>query len=152
MASGKLYFNTVEKNSQGTEIINPTKKELQNYNIPEFVPSGNRVLDIQLQSKITQMINCNRDSFSKSTLYDVLNNLFEVIPMANNSNLLLYGEILKNIKTAKESNEETILLSKDDIEKLKKIFENPPEKPELNRIIYFVLECLDKTHIETLES
>lgn len=136
--------------STGEETLNATPKELKELGITPIVPSDDKVADRKLQEKYEELITANRDNLSKYTLGDAMNQVFDATKMPNNSDFALYAETLKNIRIAKKDNVDFIELSKEDIEKLKKLFTTPPETPQLNRVFAFILECLDRSHAEAL--
>lgn len=131
-------------------MLNATPLELKELGITPVIPTGDRAADLKLQEKYEEQIRTNRDKLSKYTVGDAMNQVFDATKMPSNSDFALYAETLKNIRIAKKDNIEFIELSKEDIVKLKKLFTNPPETPQLNRVYAFILECLDKAHAEAL--
>jgi len=151
MSTTKLYHNIIMKNfNTGEELFNATIQELADCEIIPFTPTGNGPIDQKNQLAYEKSLRENSDRLSKYTLANALNQLFDIIEMPSNSDFALYADTLKNIRIAKENNLEYIEITKEDIERLKKLFAKPPKNPQLNRIVAFVLECMDKVHIEAL--
>lgn len=137
-------FNT------GEDVFNATNKELSDCGIVPFTPTGNNIIDQKAQLAYEDSLKVNSENLSKYTLANAMNQLFDIIEMPNNSDFALYTDTLKNIRIAKENNQDSIEISKEDIERLKKLFGKPPKNPQFNRFAAFVLECLDKAHVEVL--
>ena len=137
-------FNT------GEELFNATTQELADCNITPFTPTGNAVVDQKAQLSYENSLRENSDRLSKYTLSNAMNMLFDNIEIPTNSDFVLYADTLKNIRISKEDKQESIDISKEDIERLKKLFSKPPKNPQLNRIVAFVLECLDTAHVDAL--
>jgi len=131
-------------------MLNATPQELKELGITPVIPTGDRQADLKQQEIYEEKIRENRDKITKYTLGDAMNQVFDSTKMPNNSDFALYADTLKNIRLAKKDNVEFIELSKEDIEKLKKLFTTPPETTQLNRVFAFILECLDKAHAEAL--
>ena len=138
-----LNFNT------GEEILNVKVEELDECGIVQYIPTGDVLVDQKAQQAYEEALKLNKDKLSKYTLSNALIQLFDVTEMPNNSDFALYADILKNIRISKETTD-YIEISKEDIERLKKLFGKPPKNPQFNRISAFVLECLDKVHVEAL--
>lgn len=151
MPNTRLYYNTVMMNfNTGEEVFNATVKELNDCGIVQFIPTGNAAVDQKAQIAYEESLKANSENLSKYTLAHAMNQLFDIIEMPNNSDFALYADTLKNIRIAKENNQDSIEISKEDIERLKKLFGKPPKNPQFNRFAAFILECLDKVHVETL--
>jgi len=147
----KLYHNTVMLNFiTGEEILNVKIEELDECGIVQFIPTGNQQIDQKSQIQYEEALKANKDKLSKYTLTNALNQLFDVTELPNNSDFALYADILKNIRISREQKQDYIEITKDDLEKLKKIFAKSPKNSQLNRIVAFVLECLNKSYVEAL--
>ena len=151
MTNAKLYHNTAMLNfSTGEEILNVKAKELTECGIVQFIPTGDAQVDQQKQQQYEEALNANKDKLSKYTLANALNHLFDIAELPTNSDFAIYADTLRNIRIAREQKQDYIEITKEDIEKLKKIFSKPPKNPQFNRLVAFILECLDKVHIEAL--
>ena len=151
MSTGKLYHNTAMINfSSGEEVLNVKTEELEECGIVQFIPTGDAIADQKAQQQYEISLKANKDKLSKYTLADAMNNLFDSIEMPNNSDFALYADTLKNVRIAKEQNQEHTEITKEELEKLKKIFSKPPKQPQNNRYVAFVLECINKSLIEVL--
>jgi len=151
VTTAKLYHNTVMLNfNTGEEILNVKAEELDECGIAQFIPTGDAVVDHKAQLQYEEALKANRDRLSKYTLSNALNQLFDVIEMPNNSDFALYADVLKNVRIAREQNLDSVEISKEELEKLKKIFSKPPKQSQNNRIVAFVLECINKSIAESL--
>lgn len=92
--------------------------------------------DIEVERRIKE--------FPISVLGNVITTLFDMTPIPSSNLFSIYNEITIDIRKARERGESTIQLTKDSLEKFKKIFvDKPPQKPENNRNVGFVLECIE---------
>lgn len=149
MDTAKLYHNTAMTNfNTGEEVLNVKSAELKECGIVQFVQTGDALADQKSLQVYEEALKENKDRLSKYTLADALNQLFDVVEMPNNSDFALYADTLKNIRLSREK--EYTEISKEELEKLKKIFAKPPKHPQNNRIVAFVLECLNKSIVEVL--
>ncbi len=152
MSSTKLNHTTAMINFvTGKEMLNPKTDELKDCGITSVIATGDPLIDAKLQKKYEEQILANTDRLSKYTLGDALNQLFDLIKIPSNSDFAVYADTLKNIRIAKHDNQDSIEITKEDLEKLTKIFKADPEKSDLNRLIAFVLECLDNTYADILK-
>lgn len=84
------------------------------------------------------------DEFPISVLGNVITTLFDATPIPSSNLFSIYNEIIIDIRKARQKGESTIQITKDSLEKFKKIFaDKPPPKPENNRNVGFVLECIE---------
>ena len=92
--------------------------------------------DIEMQLRI--------EEFPISVLGNVITSLFDATTMSSSHLFSIYNEITIDIRKARQKGESHIEITKDSLEKFKKIFaEKPPQKPENNRNVGFVLECIE---------
>jgi len=92
--------------------------------------------DIEMEQRI--------EEFPISKLSNVITTLFDATPITSSNMFSIYNEITIDIRKAIQKGEHTIQITKDSLEKFKKIFaDKPPPKPENNRNVGFVLECID---------
>ncbi len=92
--------------------------------------------DFEVQQRI--------EEFPVSKLDNVITTLFDSIPIPSSNLFSIYNEITIDIRKARQKGESTIEITKDSLEKFKKIFaDKPPPKPENNRNVGFVLECIE---------
>lgn len=151
MTTVNFYHNSVMKNfNTGEEILNATNKELSDCGIVPPTNTNDQAVNQKNQLSYEDLLRDNKDRLSKYTLANALNQLFDVIEMPSNSDFALYADTLRNIRISKESGADHIEITKEDIERLKKLFGKPPKNSQLNRIVAFVLECLDKVYVEAL--
>lgn len=151
MTNARLYHNTAMLNfNTGKEILNVKTEELTECGIVQFIATGDAQVDQRKQQQYEEALDANKDKLSKYTLANALNQLFDIAELPTNSDFALYADTLKNIRIAREQKQDYIEITKEDIEKLKKIFGKPPKNPQFNRFVAFILECLDKVHIEAL--
>ena len=150
----KLDFTTPLINDlTGLPLLQPTADELKNCDITPPIRTGVSQIDNSSQVIYQELLEQNRDNLSKYTLSSALIQMLDSTQMTSNSNLVLYGQILTDIKNAKKNNQSTIDISKSDLEKFKKIFESkPPQDPRLNKITVFIIECLEQAFLNTVES
>lgn len=147
----KLYHNTVMINfSTGEEMLNSTPDELKQCGIVKYIPTGDAIEDQKGLLDYEEKLKENRDSITKYTLATAMNQLFDITEIPTNTDFGLYADTLKNIRIAKQENIDFIEITKDEFEKLKKLFSKPPKNPQFNRFTAFVLECLEKSYAETL--
>lgn len=84
------------------------------------------------------------EEFPVSVLGNVITSLFDATPMSSSNMFSIYNEITIDIRKARQKGESTIDITKDSLEKFKKIFvDKPPKDPINNRNVGFVLECID---------
>jgi len=84
------------------------------------------------------------EEFPTSVLGNVITSLFDSTPIPSSNLFSIYNEITIDIRKARQKGESYIEITKDSLEKFKKIFaDKPPPKPENNRNVGFVLECVD---------
>lgn len=84
------------------------------------------------------------EEFPISKLGNVITTLFDATPIPSSNLFSIYNEITIDIRKARQKGESTIEITKDSLEKFKKIFaDKPPPKPENNRNVGFVLECIE---------
>lgn len=134
----------------GREILDATNEELDSIGIDRNpVLSGDKKKDQEYMENQTKLVEENRDNLTKYNLSKILNQLFDTIPMPSNSDFALYADILKQIRVAKKEGIDTISISSEELEKLKKMFLKPP-RPEQNRLCAFVIECLDESLVKGL--
>lgn len=150
----KLDFTTpLINDSTGLPVLQPTADELKSCEITQPIPTGFAYVDNPNQVQYQELLEQNRDKLSKYILSSALTQMLDSTQMTSNSNLVLYGQILTDIKNAKKDNQSTIDISKSDLEKFKKIFESkPPQDPRLNKITVFIIECLEQTFLNIVES
>lgn len=147
----ELNFNTPMINlNTGQEVFNVKIEELNECGIVQYIPTGNISVDQKAQQTYEEALKENKDKLSKYTLSTALNQLFDVTEMPNNSDFSLYNHVLINIRNAKQNNQGIIYLTKSELDKLKKLFEKPPKNPQLNRIVGFVHECLEKAYVHAM--
>jgi len=92
--------------------------------------------DFEMQERI--------DEFPISKLSNVITSLFDATPIPTSSLFSIYNEIIIDIRKTLQKGESTIEITRDSLEKFKKIFaDKPPPKTENNRNVGFVLECID---------
>jgi len=92
--------------------------------------------DVEMEQRI--------EDFPISKLGNVITTLFDVTPIPSSNLFSIYNEITIDIRKARQKGEFTIEITKDSLEKFKKIFaDKPPPKPENNRNVGFVLECIE---------
>lgn len=152
MTNGKLNFDTPMINfSNGKELLNATSEELESLDIvqPLRPSSQEGIPEYQkLYIEYEKQLEENRDSLSKYTCGDAMNQLLDVLVLTSKSNIASYSEILKDIKIAKKNLQNTVEVTADDLEKLKKIFSEPPKDPTHNRRVIFVHECLVQCYVD----
>jgi len=74
----------------------------------------------------------------------VLDSAFDEIPLKGNKNYALYNNILIEIRNARKKDEETIDVTKSDLEQLKQILIAATEgNSKLNRRVSFLTEVID---------
>jgi len=134
----------------GEELLNSTPNELKKCGIVQFILTGDPIQDQKAQLHYETQLIENRDNISKYTLATALNQLFDITELPTNTDFGLYADTLKNIRVAREQNVDFIEITKEDLERLKKLFSKPPKNPQFNRFTAFILECLDKTYAEAL--
>jgi len=84
------------------------------------------------------------EEFPISVLGNIITTLFDDTAIPSSNLFSIYNEITIDIRKARQKGESTIEVSKDSLEKFKKIFaDKPPQKPENNRNVGFILECVD---------
>jgi len=84
------------------------------------------------------------EEFPISQLGNVITTLFDTTPIPSSNSFSIYNEITIDIRKARQKGESTIQITKDSLEKFKKIFaDKPPPRPENNRNVGFVLECIE---------
>jgi len=135
----------------GKPIINIKPDELESLGITIPVITSDGILNQKIEAEYQQALKNNFDKLSKYTLYDALVQLFDSTEMPNNSDFALYADILKNMRIAKERDTNNIDISKEELEKLKKIFSKPPKIPQLNKLYAFVLECVEQSYIDIIK-
>ncbi len=146
-----LDFTTpMINNITGEKILSVKTEELEECDIVPYIPTGNVTVDYKSQQVYEKSLKENKDKLSKYTLSTALHQLFDITEMPNNSDFALYADMLKNIRLSTESNKEYVEVTKAELEKLRKIFEKPPKNPQLNKIIAFVLECLDQAILNVM--
>jgi len=92
--------------------------------------------DIEMEQRI--------EEFPVSVLGNVITTLFDSTPIPSSNLFSIYSEITIDIRKARQKGESTIEITKDSLEKFKKIFaDKPPPEPKNNRNVGFVLECVD---------
>ncbi len=136
--------------STGEQMLNSTPDELKKYGITQYIPTGNVAEDQKGLLEYEEKVKQNRDNITKYTLATAMNQLFDITEIPTNTDFGLYADTLKNIRIAKQENVDFIEISKDELEKLKRLFSKPPKNPQFNRFTAFVLECLEKSYVETL--
>lgn len=88
----------------------------------------------------------NRKQIPDITISDILNQCFDLIPLASKNEFATYNNILIDIRNARRQKQDYIEINKSDLELLKTIFEKGiVNKPELNRRIGFIIETLEQT-------
>lgn len=84
------------------------------------------------------------EEFPISKLGNVITSLFDATPMLSSNSFSIYNEITIDIRKARQKEESHIEITKDSLEKFKKIFaDKPPNDPANNRNVGFVLECIE---------
>lgn len=147
----KLDFTTPMINhSTGEELLSVKTEELKECGIAQYFPTGNILVDQKSHHTYEEALKENKDKISKYTLSVALSQLFDVTEMPQNSDFALYADTLKNIRLSEENNKEYVELTKGELDKLRKIFEKPPKDPRLNKIVAFVLECLDQAILNVM--
>lgn len=92
--------------------------------------------DFEVQQRI--------EEFPISVLGDIITSLFDATPILSSNLFSIYNEIIIDIRKARQKGESTIQITKDSLEKFKKIFaDKPPIESVNNRNVGFVLECVD---------
>lgn len=150
MPEGELKFSTAMIDfATGDEIVNITPDNIKALGIEQFVPTGDQQKDALKQIEMNQELENRRDEFPKFTFGDVLNMLFDAIPMPTNSDFEVYANVLRDIRIARSRKENSIKVVIADLEKLKKLFSKPP-KEHLNKKCAFLSECLDAAIISPI--
>ncbi len=144
------FMTPMINHNTGKKILHPTREELKKLSIMPFIVTGIPQVDQPKQYQYEESISDNEESLSKYTLDDAITQLFDVTEMPHNSDFALYNQVLIDIRNAKRDGNTTIQITKTNLDKLKKIFETPPKNPQLNKIIGFVLECLDQAYMNTM--
>ena len=86
------------------------------------------------------------EEFPISVLGNIITRLFDSTPIPSSNLFSIYNEITIDIRKAKQKGESHIEITKDSLEKFKRIFaDKPPANPTDNRNVGFVLECIDYT-------
>ena len=84
------------------------------------------------------------EEFPISKLGNIITTLFDATPIPSSNSFSIYNEITIDIRKARQKGESYIEITKDSLEKFKKIFaDKPPPRPENNRNVGFVLECME---------
>lgn len=87
----------------------------------------------------------HRKEIPDLTIADVLNQYFDLVPLASKTEFGTYNNVLIDIRNARRQKLDTIEIDKSELELLKTIFEKALiNKPELNRRIGFVLEIIEQ--------
>jgi len=88
----------------------------------------------------------HRKEIPDLTIADVLNQCFDLVPLASKNEFGAYNNVLIDIRNARLKKLDTIEIDKSELELLKTIFEKALiNKPELNRRIGFIIEILEQT-------
>lgn len=149
MTNGRLEFTTPMINfSNGKELLNAKPEELENLGIIQPIqPIRNEEVSAYQKAMIEydKKLDENRDNISKYTCGDAMNQLFDFVDMTGNTNFAAYADVLKEIRLAKARHDTFVEITEDEIQKLLKIFKNPPKNTAHNRQVAFVLECLNVT-------
>lgn len=134
--------------NSGKEILNPTQEELEEIGIIKDM-TDDQGKNAEINKNNEQIMKDNFEKLRKYTVGMALNQIFDQTQLKSNSDFAIYAELLKKIRIAESKNDTAIEVMEEEIKRLKKIFEVPP-KPQLNRHVAFILECLNKTHAELL--
>jgi len=119
-----------------TPMINPTTGK------PIRALSNARASELGIKTNFE--MEQRMDEFPISKLSDVITSLFDATPMPSSNMFSIYNDITIDIRKAKQKGDSTIQITKDSLEKFKKIFsEKPPKEPSNNRNVGFVLECIE---------
>jgi len=103
-------------------------------------------LAAELGLKTDKDVKENRKQIPDLTISDILNQCFDLVPLATKTEFATYNNILIDIRNARRQKQDYIEIDKSDLELLKKIFEKGMiNKPELNRRIGFIIEVLEQT-------
>ncbi len=88
----------------------------------------------------------HRKEIPDLTIADVLNQCFDLVPLASKTEFGTYNNVLIDIRNAKLKKLADIEIDKSELELLKTIFEKALiNKPELNRRIGFIIEVVEQT-------
>ena len=111
-------------------------------------PYANLSMDLRekLNIKNEKDIREQRKEIPDLTIADILNQCFDLVPLASKTEFGTYNNVLIDIRNAKLKKLDTIEIDKSELELLKTIFEKALiNKPELNRRIGFVIEVIEQT-------
>lgn len=117
-------------------MINPTSgKPVRVVDNSTLVNLGIKT-DLEMEQRI--------EEFPISVLGNVISGLFDSTPIPSSSLFSIYNEIIIDIRKARQKGDSTIDITKDSLEKFKKIFaDKPPQVSKNNRHVGFVLECIE---------
>lgn len=100
----------------------------------------------ELGLKTDKDVKEHRKQIPDLTISDILNQCFDLVPLASKNEFATYNNILIDIRNARRQKQDYIEIDKSDLELLKTIFEKGMvNKPELNRRIGFIIEVLEQT-------
>lgn len=111
-------------------------------------PYANLSADLKekLNIKTDKDIKENRKEIPDLTIGDILNQCFDLVPLASKKEFATYNNILIDIRNTKRQKQNHIEIDKSELELLKTIFEKSiTNKPELNRRAGFIIEVLEQT-------
>lgn len=92
--------------------------------------------EIEMQQRI--------EDYPTQVLGNVITGLFDATPIPSRNLFSIYNEITIDIRKTRQKGESHIEITRDSLEKFKKIFaDNPPPDPANNRSVGFILECVD---------
>ena len=119
-----------------TPMINPTSgKPVRVIDNAMLAELGIKT-DLEMEQRI--------EEFSISVLGNVITSLFDSTPIPSSNLFSIYNEIIIDIRKARQKGDSTIEITKDSLEKFKKIFaDKPPLDSKNNRHVGFVLECIE---------
>ena len=88
----------------------------------------------------------HRKQIPDLTISDILNQCFDLVPLASKTEFATYNNVLIDIRNARKKKQDYIEIDKSELELLKTIFEKGMvNKPDLNRRIGFIIEVLEQT-------
>jgi len=114
------------------------------FNTGEPIAKLSKELIEKLGIKNDEDLKEHRQEIPDLTIADILNQCFDLIPLASKTEFATYNNILIDIRNARRQNLDHIEVDKSELESLKTIFEKGlVNKPELNRRVGFVIEVLE---------
>lgn len=123
----KINFETEQVDRNGVPYRNISKEQID-----------------ELGIKTEKELSDRKTEFPAVTLADILDIMFDVVPLPSNKLFALYNNVLIDIMKTKKTKVKTVSMEKLDLENFKKLFEKGIDgKPELNRKCGFVYKCLE---------